>query len=146
MNLKTIAVALAAMLAIVRLMAHVAGGAGSIDAAALANQEYWRTVSVSVPDAFVVRDDYLLPELPGSVLDELPAATATSDHYRSERIAIADLVIGEQTLAAEDLAATYAAALPGFARVLHADGFSQDAEGTWFYDRYQSWMRFPLAR
>jgi hypothetical protein len=27
-----------------------------------------------------------------------------------------------------------------------ADGFRQDAGGTWFYDRYSSWMRFALNR
>ena len=36
--------------------------------------------------------------------------------------------------------------LPGFAAVLLADGTCRDADGTWFYDRYESWMRFPLNR
>jgi hypothetical protein len=80
------------------------------------------------------------------VVDQLPVAERASDRYLAERIAVADMVIGERILAAEDLANDYAQELPGFTEVLLADGLRQDTDGTWFYDAYSSWMRFPLNR
>jgi hypothetical protein len=68
------------------------------------------------------------------------------DRYLAERVTLADLVIGERIMAAEDLANEYAQELPGFAHVLLADGFRQDTDGTWFYDPFSSWMRFALNR
>jgi hypothetical protein len=97
-------------------------------------------------ESVAVGDRYLVPNLPASVVDQLPAAERASDRYLAERIAVADMVIGERILAAEDLANDYAQELPGFTEVLLADGLRQDTDGTWFYDAYSSWMRFPLNR
>ena len=101
---------------------------------------------IDVADEIGVEDRYLLPELPARVVDQLPAAEAAGDRYRAERIALADLVVSERILAAEDRATGYARELPGFTGVLLADGFRQDADGGWFYDPYASWMRLPLNR
>jgi hypothetical protein len=102
------------------------------------------SASITPPDGMSVGDRYLVPDLLASTVEQLPAAEQASDRYLTERIALADLVIGERTLAAEDLANVYAQELPGFAEVLVADGFDQDADGTWLYDPFNSWMRFPL--
>lgn len=101
---------------------------------------------IAHPDAFAVGDRYLVPHLPASTVDQLPAPEQADDRYLAERVALADLVIGERILAAEDLANVYAQELPGFAAVLEADGFRQDPGGAWFYDPYTSWMRFALNR
>jgi hypothetical protein len=101
---------------------------------------------IDLPDEVAVGDRYLVPNLPASVVDQLPAAEAAGDRYLAERIALAELVVGDQILAAEDLATTDARELPGFAAVLLADGFRQDPNGAWYYDRFSSWMRFPLNR
>lgn len=93
-----------------------------------------------------VGDRYLVPDLPSSVVDQLPATERAGDRYLPQRIELAELVIGERILAAEDLAAIDARDLPGFTDVLLADGFRQDADGVWYYDRFASWMRFPLNR
>ena len=95
---------------------------------------------------FAVGDRYLVPQLLESTVDQLPAAEQAGDRYLAERVALADLVIGERILAAEDLANVYAQELPGFTEVLVADGFRQDTDGTWFYDPFGSWMRFALNR
>jgi hypothetical protein len=102
--------------------------------------------SIAQPDGIVVGDRYMMPALPGAVVDQLPATERTGDQYLAERVALADLVIGERILAAEDLANDDAGKLPGFTAVLLADGFRQDADGTWFYDHFSSWLRFPLNR
>jgi hypothetical protein len=102
--------------------------------------------SIVQPDGIAVGDRYLAPHLPDAAVDQLPDAERSGDRYLAERVALADLVIGEHILMAEDLANDYARELPGFTEVLLADGFRQDADGTWFYDRYSSWMRFPLNR
>lgn len=102
--------------------------------------------AIAQPDGIAVDDRYVLPALPGTVVDQLPDQERTGDRYLTERVALADLVIGERILAAEDLANAYAHAFPGFTQVLLADGFRQDADGTWFYDPYRSWLRFPLNR
>ena len=104
------------------------------------------SAAIAQPDGIVVGDRYLMPHLPDAALDQLPALERADDRYLAERVALADLVIGERILAAEDLANDYAQRLPGFTKVLLADGFRQDASGTWFYDYYSSWMRFPLSR
>jgi hypothetical protein len=100
--------------------------------------------ATELPEEFAVGNRYVVPHLPADVVERLPAAERGGDRYLAERIALAELVIGERILAAEDLANDYAHELPGFTEVLLVDGFSQDADGTWFYDRYGSWMRFPL--
>lgn len=102
--------------------------------------------SIVQPDGIVVGDRYLMPHLPDAAVDQLPASERTGDRYLAERVALADLVIGDRILAAEDLANDYAQWLPGFTEVLLADGFRQDPDGAWFYDYYSSWMRFPLNR
>jgi hypothetical protein len=102
------------------------------------------SASISAPDGFAVGDRYLVPHLPASTVDQLPAPEQAEDRYLAERVALADLVIGERILAAEDLANVYAKQLPGFTKVLLADGFHQDTDGTWFYDPFSSWMRFAL--
>ena len=102
--------------------------------------------AIAQPDGIAVGDRYLAPHLPDTVVDQLPVAEQAGDRYLAERVALADLVIGERILAAEDLANDYAKELPGFTEVLLADGFRQDTGGTWFYDSYSSWMRFPLNR
>jgi hypothetical protein len=104
------------------------------------------SATIAQPDGFAVDDRYLVPHLPDATAGQLPAAERTGDRYLAERVALADLVIGERILAAEDLATDYARKLPGFTAVLLADGFRQDTDGTWFYDVYSSWMRFPLNR
>jgi hypothetical protein len=102
--------------------------------------------AITLPDGFAVGDRYVVPHLPADSVERLPAAERDGDRYLAERVALADLVVGERILAAEDLANDYALALPEFAEVLLADGFRQDSNGTWSYDRYSSWMRFPLNR
>jgi hypothetical protein len=102
--------------------------------------------AIAQPDGIAVGDRYLVPQLLESTVDLLPATEQTGDRYLAERVALADLVIGERILAAEDLANIDAQKLPGFTGVLLADGFRQDPNGTWFYDNYSSWMRFPLKR
>jgi len=104
------------------------------------------SAAVAQPDGIAIRDRYLVPHLPDTAVDQLPTAERAGDQYLAERVALADLVIGERILAGEDLANAYAHELPGFTAVLLVDGFRQDAGGTWFYDRYSSWMRFALNR
>jgi hypothetical protein len=101
---------------------------------------------IAPPDGITVGDRYVMPHLPETTVDELPPAERTGDRYQAERVALADLVTGERILAAEDLANTYAQGRPGFDAVLVADGFRQDADGTWFYDPFSSWMRYALNR
>jgi hypothetical protein len=102
--------------------------------------------AIAQPDGIVVGDRYVMPALSGAVVDQLPAPEQAGERYLAERVALADLVIGEHILAAEDLANDDARKLPGFTAVLLADGFRQDADGTWFYDHFSSWLRFPLNR
>jgi len=102
--------------------------------------------AIAQPDGIAVDDRYLVPHLPDTAVEQMPIAERAGDRYLAERVAVADLVIGERILAAEDLANNYARKLPGFTAVLLADGFRQDTEGTWYYDLYSSWMRFPLNR
>ena len=103
------------------------------------------TVGFARP-AMAVGDRYLVPELPADVVARLPKAEAAGDQYVRERITLAELVVGDRIPTAERQAATYANELPGFAGVLTADGFRRDRDGTWYYDPYASWMRFPLNR
>jgi hypothetical protein len=93
-----------------------------------------------------IGDRYLVPALPANVVDGLPYAEAAGDRYLAERIALAELVISGRIPAAERQAAANANDLPGFADVLVYDGFRRDLDGSWHYDRYASWMRFPLNR
>lgn len=102
--------------------------------------------AIVAPEEFVVGDRYIVPALPATVTDQLPATEAMGDRYFTERVALADLVVEERILAAEDLANEYAHELPGFIEVLLTDGFRQEADGRWFYDFYSSWMRLPLNR
>jgi hypothetical protein len=102
--------------------------------------------AIAESDEISVGDRYLVPALPASVVDQLPAAERAGDRYLAERLELAELVIGDRTLAAEDRATTYAHDLPGFSDVLLADGFRPDTNGVWYYDRFESWMRFPLNR
>jgi len=122
---------------------HAAGSAGSAPGGMLAQAP---DAAIDLPEETAVGDRYLVPGLPASVVDRLPDAEAVGDQYLNERITLAELVVGERIPAAEDLATTYAHDLPGFADVLLSDGFRQDADGAWYYDRYESWMRFPLNR
>ena len=87
-----------------------------------------------------------VPELPAEVVARLPEAAAEGDRYLPERTELAELVVGDRISTAERLAAAYAAELPGFAHVLEHDGFRPAGKGTWSYDRFASWMRFPLNR
>ncbi len=91
-------------------------------------------------------DRYLVPDLPTRVIEQLPAIETEGDRYLAERIELADLVIGDHIIAAEDLATAYARELPGFTDVLRADGFRPGTNGAWYYERFESWMRFPLNR
>lgn len=100
----------------------------------------------SAPEEVAVSDRYLVPHLPETTVTQLPSQEQAGDQYLAERVAVADLVIGERILAAEDLANVYAQALPGFTAVLAADGFQQDTDGTWVYAPLNSWMRFALHR
>ena len=127
-------------------MTYAARSAASADPTEEAGRGLSPSGAIAAPDEFVVGDRYIVPALPATVLDRLPATEAVGDRYLAERIALAELVVGERILAAEDLATTYAQELPGYTEVLLADGFRQEADGTWFYDRYESWMRFPLNR
>jgi hypothetical protein len=102
--------------------------------------------AIAQPDGIAVGGRYLAPHLPDNAVDQLPVAEQAGDQYLAERVALADLVIGERILAAEDLANVYAEKLPEFTEALRADGFRQDADGIWYYDLYSSWMRFPLNR
>ena len=87
-----------------------------------------------------------VPELPAEVVARLPEAAAEGDHYLPERTELAELVVGDRIPTAERRAAAYAADLSGFAQVLAYDGFRPNADGAWTYDRFASWMRFPLRR
>ena len=87
-----------------------------------------------------------VPELPAEIVALLPEAAAEGDQYLPQRTELAELVVGDRIPTAERRAAAYAADLPGFARVLEHDGFRPTGDGTWTYDRYASWMRFPLHR
>ena len=89
---------------------------------------------------------FAVPELPAEVVALLPEEAAEGEQYLPERTELAELVVGEQIPTAERLAAAYAAELPGFAHVLAYDGFQPTGDGTWRYDRFASWMRFPLNR
>jgi hypothetical protein len=134
------------MLLIVGVMAYAAREAASAGVAPPAAAELAPEAAIDEADAIVVEDRYLVPALPASVVERLPATEIAGDRYLPERIALAELVVGQRILAAEELATAYARELPGFTEVLLADGFRQDADGTWYYDRYSSWMRFPLNR
>lgn len=102
--------------------------------------------AVAFPDGIPVGDRYVVPHLPDPVVSQLSTAEQVGDQYLAERVALADLVVGERILAAQNLANTYAQDRPGFTAVLLADGFRQDADGTWVYDPFTSWMRFALKR
>jgi hypothetical protein len=104
------------------------------------------SAAIAPTDGIAIGDRYVMPHLPDTAVDHLPIAERTGDRYLAERVALADLVIGERILAAEDLANEYAQVLPGFTEVLLADGFRQDPDDAWFYDPYTSWLRFPLNR
>ena len=86
-----------------------------------------------------------VPALPADVVARLREA-AEREQYLPERTALAELVVGDRIPTAERRAAAYAAELPGFAQVLAHDGFKPTDDGAWTYDRYASWMRFPLNR
>ena len=133
-------------LMIVVLFVHADRAAESADTARGRVSAPPPATALDLQDGVPVGDRYLVPWLPSSVVDRLPAAEAKEEQYLSERIALAELVVRERILTAEDLATTYAHDLPGFAEVLVSDGFRQDADGTWYYDRFESWMRFPLHR
>lgn len=109
-------------------------------------QEHAQAAGVAPSEDIAVGTRYLVPALPASVLDHLPAVVVAGDRYLPQRIALAELVVGDHILAAEDLATRDARDLPGFDEVLLADGFRSAPDGTWFYDRFSSWMRFPLNR
>jgi len=128
------------------LMAYASHEAESAGTVPVADPVEVPAGAINLPGETAVGDRYLVPELPVSVVDRLPAVEVKGDRYLAERIALAELVIGERILAAEDLATEYARDRPGFTAVLLADGFRQDGDGTWFYDPYTSWMRFPLNR
>lgn len=104
------------------------------------------SASIALPDGIAVDDRYLVPHLPDTAVSQLTTAEQVGDRYLAERIALADLVIGERILAAEDLANAYAQERPGFTAVLQADGFRRDTNGAWYYDPFISWMRFALNR
>ena len=87
-----------------------------------------------------------VPELPAAVVARLPEAVAEGNQYLPERTELAELVVGDRIPTAERRAAAYAAALPGFAAVLEHDGFRPAGDDAWTYDRFASWMRFPLHR
>lgn len=122
---------------------HDVESAGSVQAAA-SGQTLPATINPAKEVA--VGDRYLVPALPPDIVDRLPIAEAISDQYLSERIALAELVIGGKILAAEDLVTSDAGDLPGIEVVLQSDGFYKDTDGDWSYDRFTSWMRFPLIR
>lgn len=109
-------------------------------------REHTQAAAIAPSEDVAVGTRYLVPALPASVLDHLPAAVVAGDRYLPQRIALAELVVGDHILAAEDLATRQALELPGFDEVLRADGFRLAPDGAWFYDRYSSWMRFPLNR
>ena len=134
------------VLMVLGVMAYAAQSSASAGTSAEDGRGLSPSVAIDAPEEFAVGGRYVVPGLPPSVLDQLPAREAAGDRYLAERIALAELVVGERILAAEDLANEYARELPGFTKVLLTDGFRQDADGTWFYDRYSSWMRFPLNR
>jgi hypothetical protein len=87
-----------------------------------------------------------VPELPTEVVARLPEAAAEGDQYLPQRTELAELVVGDRIPTAERRATAYAVELPGFAHVLAYDGFRPTGDGAWTYDRYASWMRFPLHR
>ena len=87
-----------------------------------------------------------VPELPAEVVARLPEAAAEGDQYLPQRTELAELVVGDRFPTAERRATAYAVELPGFAHVLAYDGFRPEGDGAWTYDRYASWMRFPLHR
>ena len=89
---------------------------------------------------------FAVPELPAAVVARLPEAAAERDQYLPQRTELAELVVGDRIPTAERQAAAYAAELPGFAPVLEYDGFRPAGDGAWTYDRFASWMRFPLHR
>lgn len=134
------------VLSVFVLMAYAGRVAESAGTASGALTPQLPDTVIDLPEEPAVGDRYLAPSLPSSVVDRLPAAEAQADQYFPQRIELAELVVGERILAAEDLATIYARDLPGFAGVLVADGFQQDPDGAWYYDRYSSWMRFPLNR
>jgi hypothetical protein len=142
--MKTMLITTALMVfGVMAYASHEAESAGSVPVTGPAEAP---AAAIDPPSEVAVGDRYLVPELPVSVVDRLPAVEVKGDRYLTERIALAELVIGERILAAEDLATEYARDRPGFTAVLLADGFRQDVGGTWFYDPYTSWMRFPLNR
>lgn len=127
-------------------LAYAAGGVGSADRAMVDAPNHGVGAAIDPPDETVVGGRYVVPELAPSVVGQLPIVVAAGDRYLPQRIAVAELVIGERILTAEDLATRYADELPGFSAVLLADGFRQSPDSAWYYDRYASWMRFPLKR
>jgi hypothetical protein len=144
MKSLVIVATMVAVLVVTGAMTYAARSAASADPTAEVSRGLSPSGAIAAPEEFMVGDRYIVPALPATALDRIPATEAVGDRYLAERVALADLVVGERILAAEDLANDYAHELPGFAAVLLVDGFSQDADGTWFYDRYSSWMRFPL--
>lgn len=146
--MKTLAIVatIVAVLVVTGMLTYAARSAASVDSNTDAGPVISSFGASAASDDFVVDDRYIVPALPATVLNWIPASEVAGDRYRAERVALADLVIGERILQAEDLANEYAQDLPGFAEVLLVDGFRQNADGVWFYDHYSSWMRFPLNR
>jgi hypothetical protein len=140
MTTPLFAIALIAFL----LLAHAAREVESVGTAPTGPSAH--APVIDEPAEASVGDRYLVPNLPAHVVKQLPLAEAKGDRYLAERIALAELVIGERIPAAERQAASYPHDLPGFTAVLLSDGFRQDANGAWYYDRFASWMRFPLHR
>jgi len=139
----TLIVAALGILALVAYGGHVAESTDSTPTDMSARAP---AAVIDLPDEVAVGDRYLVPHLPARVVDHLPAAEVESDQYLPERIELAELVIGERIPVAERQAAISAHDLPGFTEVLMSDGFRQDPDGAWYYDRFSSWMRFPLNR
>ncbi len=146
MKSLVIVASLVALLVGMEVMTYAARSVASANPTATSGRDLLPSWAIVAPDEFVVDDRYIVPALPATVPDGIPATETVGERYLAERVALADLVVGERILAAEDLANTYADELPGFSEVLLADGFRQDADGTWFYDYFSSWMRFPLNR
>jgi hypothetical protein len=146
MKTVLIVATMVAVLVVTGVMTYAARSAVSADPTAEAGRGLSPSGAIVAPEEFVVGDRYIVPALPATALERIPATVAVGDRYLAERVALADLVVGERILAAEDLANEYAHELPGFSEVLLVDGFRQEADGSWFYDRYSSWMRFPLNR
>src|SRR5215218_1616025 len=80
------------------LMAYASHEAESAGTVPVTDPSEMPAGAIDPPGEVAVGDRYLVPELPVSVVDRLPAVEVKGDQYLAERIALAELVVGARIL------------------------------------------------